>query len=227
MYIILMGPQGSGKGTQAERLLPKLGLVSIATGELFRSAARAGTPLGLRAKDLMDRGELVPDDVTVALVAEKLAEIDARRAAGDNVRGALFDGFPRTAAQAEALDALLAGRGEGIDAVVSIEVPREQLIERLAGRRMCPVCNAVYHVAFNPPQSDEVCDNDGTRLVQRADDTPDAVRKRLDTYEEKTAPLLAMYDERGVLRKVDGSQAIDDVTEAIAAVVAGRKERVG
>lgn len=227
MYIILMGPQGSGKGTQAERLLPRLGLVSIATGELFRSAAKAGTPLGLRAKELMDRGELVPDDVTVALVAEKLAEIDARRAAGEDVRGALFDGFPRTAAQAEALDALLAGRGEGIDAVVSIEVPREQLIERLAGRRTCPVCNNVYHVVFNPPQNDAVCDSDGTPLVQRADDTPEAVRKRLDTYEEKTAPLLAMYEQRGVLRKVDGAQAIDDVTEAIAAVVAARQERVG
>lgn len=227
MYIILMGPQGSGKGTQAERLLPRLGLVSIATGELFRGAAKAGTSLGLRAKDLMDRGELVPDDVTVALVAEKLNEIDARRAAGEDIRGALFDGFPRTAAQAEALDALLTGRGEGIDSVVSIEVPRDQLIERLAGRRICPVCNTVYHVVFNPPRRDEVCDNDGTPLVQRADDTPEAVRKRLDTYEEKTAPLLAMYEQRGVLRKVDGSQAIDDVTEAIAAVVAARTERVG
>lgn len=227
MYIILMGPQGSGKGTQAERLLPRLGLVSIATGELFRAAAKAGTDLGLRAKELMDKGELVPDDVTVGLVAARLTDIDERRARGADVRGALFDGFPRTAAQAEALDALLAGRGEGIDAVVSIEVPREQLVERLAGRRTCPLCNAVYHVVFNPPQHDLLCDHDGTPLVQRSDDTAEAVRKRLDAYEEKTAPLLDLYAKRGLVRNVDGAQAIDDVTEAIAAVVAPEQERVG
>jgi adenylate kinase len=227
MYIILMGPQGSGKGTQAERLLPRLGLVSIATGELFRAAAKAGTPMGLRVKEIMDRGDLVPDDVTVALVAERLADIDARKAAGEDIRGALFDGFPRTAAQAAALDALLASRGEGIDAVVSIDVPREVLVERLAGRRTCPVCNAVYHVAFNPPRRDMVCDRDGAALVQRSDDTAEAVRKRLDAYEEKTAPLLELYAQRGLVRNVDGAQAIDDVTEAVAAVVAPQGERVG
>jgi adenylate kinase len=227
MYIILMGPQGSGKGTQAERMLPRLGLVAIATGDLFRAAAKAGTPLGLRAKEIMDRGELVPDDVTVGLVAERLAAIDSRRANGEDIRGALFDGFPRTAAQADALDVLLAGRGEEVDAVVSIDVPREVLVERLAGRRTCPSCNAVYHVIFNPPRHDMVCDKDGTPLVQRSDDTAEAVRKRLAAYEEKTAPLLALYAGRGLVRNVDGAQAIDDVTEAIAAVVAPHGERVG
>jgi adenylate kinase len=230
MNIILMGPQGSGKGTQAERLLPLLQLASIATGELFRNAAKAGTPLGLRAKELMERGELVPDDVTIGLVEEKLDEVQAARARGERVEGALFDGFPRTRAQAEALDAALARRGQQVDRVVLIDVDRAKLVERLGGRRTCPVCNAVYHVVYNPPRVAGVCDHDGAELIQRADDTSDAVEKRLDTYFAVTAPLLEFYEERGLLARVNGSEAIDNVTEAITATierVAGRGHAAG
>lgn len=218
MHIILMGPQGSGKGTQAERLLPRLGLVSIATGELFRNAAAAGTPLGLRAKSLMDRGELVPDDVTIALVEEKLDVLAELRRVDPAVRGALYDGFPRTEAQAQALDDALARRAERVDVVVLIDVPRERLVERLAGRRVCANGGHVYHTVFNPPAVEDTCDICGGPLVQRADDTPDAVRKRLETYFATTAPLLAFYRDRGLLKTVDGDAPIDEVTEAIVRV---------
>jgi len=219
MHIILMGPQGSGKGTQAERLLPRLGLVSIATGELFRAAAKAGTPLGLRAKELMDRGELVPDDVTIGLVEEKLDGLDRLRRVDPSIRGALYDGFPRTEAQALALDDVLARRGEQVDAVVLIDVPRGRLVERLAGRRVCTGCGHVYHTVFNPPAAEGVCGVCGAPVVQRADDTAEAVQKRLDTYYATTAPLLALYRNRGILTEVDGDRPIEDVTEAIVRVV--------
>ena len=219
MHIILMGPQGSGKGTQAERLLPRLGLVSIATGELFRAAAKQSTPLGLRAKELMDRGELVPDDVTIGLVEEKLNALAGLRRVDPAVQGALFDGFPRTEAQAGALDEVLARHGDRVDAVVLIDVPRDRLVKRLAGRRVCSGCGHVYHVAFNPPASDGVCDVCDSPVVQRADDTADAVEKRLDTYYATTAPLLAFYRDRGLLTTVDGDRPIEDVTEAIVRVV--------
>lgn len=219
MNIILMGPQGSGKGTQAERLLPRLRLSSIATGELFRNAAKAGTPLGLRAKALMERGELVPDDVTVGLVEERLDAMEVARAAGEQVEGALFDGFPRTLAQAQALDGALGRRGQRVDGVILIDVDRAQLVERLGGRRTCPACNAVYHVSYNPPTVEGICDACGGTLIQRGDDTPEAVEKRLDTYYAVTAPLLEFYKERGLLARVDGSQAIDNVTEAVTASI--------
>jgi len=219
MHLILMGPQGSGKGTQTERLLPRLGLVSIATGELFRSAARRGTPLGLQAKALMDRGELVPDDVTIGLVEEKLDGLADLRRSDPAVRGALYDGFPRTETQARALDEALARRAEQVEAVVSIDVPRERLVERLAGRLVCGNGGHVYHAVFNPPAVAGVCDICGGPLVQRADDTPDAVRKRLETYFATTEPLLAFYRERGLLHSVDGDAPIDEVTEAIVRVV--------
>jgi adenylate kinase len=219
MHVILMGPQGSGKGTQAERLLPRLGLVAIATGELFRAAAKQGTALGLRAKALMDRGELVPDDVTIGLVEEKLDALADLRRIDPAVRGALFDGFPRTEAQARALDEVLARRGEQVDTVVLIDVPRGRLVERLAGRRVCSGCGHVYHVVFNPPAVDAVCDICGSPVVQRADDTAEAVQKRLDTYDRTTAPLLAFYQARGILTTVDGDRPIEEVTEAIVRVV--------
>ena len=219
MHVILMGPQGSGKGTQAERLLPRLGLVSIATGELFRNAARLGTPLGLRAKLLMDRGELVPDDVTIGLVEEKLDGLGVLRSRDPAVLGALYDGFPRTEAQARALDDALGRRSERVDSVVLIDVPRERLVERLAGRRVCANGGHVYHTVFNPPKVEGVCDICGAPLVQRADDTPDAVRRRLETYFRTTEPLLAFYRGRGLLKTVDGDAPIDEVTEAIVRAV--------
>ena len=219
MNIILMGPQGSGKGTQAERIIPKHHLVAVATGELFRKAVSEGTPLGIEAKRIMDRGELVPDDITCGLVEEKLDEISDRRSRGEKVNGVLFDGFPRTAAQAGRLDVALTGRGQKIDAVVLIDVPREDLVARLSGRRTCSGCNAVYHVLFNPPKVEGVCDACGGALVQRADDTPDAIAKRLDAYFSSTAPLIDFYDARGVVHRIDGNKPIDQVTDAIEAVI--------
>ena len=220
MYVILMGPQGSGKGTQAGRLAPRLGLVPIATGELFRGAIAADTPLGRRIKDIYDRGELVPDDLTVRLVEEKLDEVARQQELGEAVRGALFDGFPRTRAQAEALDATLARRSATISVVIQIEVPFETLVARLAGRRVCKRCGAVYHVDFNPPSRPGVCDRCGGEVMQREDDRAEAVEKRLSLYFRETEPLLTYYRERGILAAVDGNQPIDVVTEDIARAVA-------
>ena len=220
MHIILMGAQGAGKGTQAGRVAPRLGLTHLATGDLFRAAIAADSELGRRVKGILDAGELVPDDVTVGLVEEKLDEIKAARAEGTAGGGALFDGFPRNRAQAEALDAMLAGRGEAVSAVVVIEVPLEKLVERLAGRRVCSSCGTTYHVEFNPPRQEGVCDRCGGTPVQRHDDTPEAIRKRLGLYVDQTAPLLAYYRERGLLVEVDGDQPIETVTEAIIDAVA-------
>lgn len=218
-HVILMGPQGSGKGTQSQRIREKLDLASVATGELFRSAIKSGSELGQRIKAIYDRGELIPDDLTIALVEERLDQIARQRSETGSPAGGLYDGFPRTAAQADALDAALARRGETITAVIAIDVPRETLVERLAGRRVCAVCGRVYNVISDPPSVPERCDVDGGELVQRADDTPEAVAKRLDLYEVETAPLLERYERRGVLVRVDGDQPIDDVTDAIVAAI--------
>jgi adenylate kinase len=218
-HIILMGPQGSGKGTQSERVRERLHLASVATGELFRAAIKGGTELGQRIKAIYDRGELIPDELTIELVDERLSQIAAERASGQDVRGALYDGFPRTAGQADALDRLLERRGEGITAVVAIDVPREALIERLSGRRVCSVCGRVYNVVSDPPKVAGRCDVEGGELIQRADDTPDAVAKRLDLYDVETAPLAERYAERGLLARVNGDQQIDAVTEEIVAAV--------
>jgi adenylate kinase len=210
-----MGPQGAGKGTQADIIAPRLGLVKLSTGDLFRAAVASGSELGRLAKGYLDRGELVPDDITLAIVEERLEEI----AENPNVKGALFDGFPRTRAQAEGLDAILAKRDERIAAVIEIAVPREKLIARLAGRRYCPNCGATYHVEFNPPKTAGVCDRCGGPLVQRPDDTPEAIRRRLDLYDEQTAPLLDFYQQRGLLIRVDGDRPIEEVTHDILAAI--------
>ncbi len=214
-----MGPQGSGKGTQAERVGPRLGLILIATGELFRRAIKAETALGRRIKDVYDRGDLVPDELTVALVEEKLDELSRERSVGEGVRGALYDGFPRTRRQAEALDAVLARRGEAITAVVRLDVPRDQLVQRLTGRRVCARCGHVYHVEFNPPHRLGVCDVCGGELIQREDDTPAAVERRLDLYYAETAPLLDYYQARGLVTAVNGDQPIERVTDEIVSAV--------
>lgn len=216
MHVILMGAQGAGKGTQAERIAPRFGLVHLSTGELFRAAVAAGTELGLLAKGYLDRGELVPDGVTIGIVDAKLLEIATGQ---PDKSGALFDGFPRTAAQAEGLDEVLAKRAEAITAVIEIHVPREKLVARLAGRRICPNCGATYHLEFNPPAVEGVCDRCGHALIQRPDDTPEAITRRLDIYFEQTAPLLDYYQQRGLLHRVDGDRPIDAVTEAIAATI--------
>jgi adenylate kinase len=218
MHVILMGPQGAGKGTQALRVAPRLGLVHLSTGDLFRAAIAASTPLGREVKGYLDRGELVPDSVTIGVVEQRLEEI-ARGQAGGDAKGALFDGFPRTHPQAEGLDAALGRRGERVSTVVFIEVPLEVLITRLAGRRVCKRCAAVYHVEFNPPRRPGVCDRCGGELVQRDDDKPGPVKKRLDLYFQETAPLLAYYRERGLLTTVNGNQSIDRVSEDIVRAV--------
>lgn len=220
-HVILMGAQGAGKGTQAERLAPALNLYHLSTGEAFRAAISAGTELGQLAKEYLDRGDLVPDEVTLGIVAAKLDEI--ARETGPNAKsGALFDGFPRTQPQAEGLTRELEARGESLVAVIEIVVPREELIERLSGRRVCPACGAVYHVTFSPPREPGICNRDGSQLVQREDDAPEAITRRLDLYFEITEPLLAYYRRRGLLETVDGTKSIDAVQADIRAAVADR-----
>jgi len=226
MHVILMGAQGAGKGTQAERLAPRFQLAHLSTGDVFRAAIRSGTEFGLMAKRFLDRGELVPDDVTLGIVEERLQAIGIP---GSGVRGALFDGFPRTEAQAVGLDDVLERRGETIGAVVEVAVPSEKLISRLSGRRVCENGDAVYHIEYNPPRVPGECDRCGGALIQRDDDQPDAIRRRLELYFAQTAPLLAYYDKRGLLTRIDGDQPIDDVTEEIANAietsVAANRER--
>ena len=220
-HVILMGAQGAGKGTQAERLAPALNLYHLSTGEAFRSAISAQTELGVLAKGYLDRGDLVPDDVTLGIVADKLEEI-ASGAGPERKDGALFDGFPRTLSQAEGLTNQLKNRGEHIAAVIEIAVPRDDLIERLSGRRICPTCGTVYHVTFNPPKVAGICDKDGTPLIQREDDTPEAIARRLNLYFEMTAPVLAYYRNLGLLETVDGRKSIDEVQADIRAIVEAR-----
>ena len=193
MHVILMGPQGSGKGTQSERVRTRLNLGSIATGELFRAAIKGSTDLGQKIQAIYDRGELVPDDVTVALVEERLDRLAQERSHGARIEGALYDGFPRTIGQADALSQVLAARGEELTAVIAIDVPRQTLVVRLAGRRVCSACGRVYNIFSDPPAVDGVCDVCGGTVSQRADDTPAAVAKRLGLYDIETAPLVDRY----------------------------------
>lgn len=217
-HVILMGAQGAGKGTQAELLAPKLNLYHLSTGEAFRAEIHAGTELGRLAQGYLERGDLVPDDVTVGVVAARLDQI-ASEPEPQRKAGALFDGFPRTESQAQGLDCELERRGESIVVVIEIDVPLQELVERLSGRRICPTCGAVYHKAFNPPKVEGECDIDGTPLIQRQDDTPDAITRRLALYFDQTAPLLEYYRGRDLLQTVNGFQSIDEVHRAIVAIV--------
>jgi adenylate kinase len=209
MNLILLGPPGAGKGTQAYRIKEKYRLVHLSTGDMLRGAIAAGTEVGKLAKTIMDEGKLVSDDVINRLVEERIA-------APDCAGGFLLDGFPRTVTQAEALDAMLEKRGDGITAVIEFAVDDEALIERIAGRFSCANCGAGYHDKFQRPKVDGVCDQcGGTEFKRRSDDTPDAVRTRLASYHEQTAPLLPYYRGKGVLRTVDGMAEIDEVTAAV------------
>jgi len=214
MYLILLGPPGAGKGTQADRLQEQLGLPHVASGDLFRENLRNETELGLLAKQYMDRGELVPDDVTIAMVRERLERPDC-------AKGAILDGFPRTTAQAEALDRMLADMGRKLDAVISFEVDEEEVVRRLSGRRICRQCQAPYHIEFDPPAQDGVCDRCGGELYQRDDDKPETVRNRLRVYLEQTAPLVEYYRKAGLLHTVDAMGDIDTVTQRLKAVIHG------
>ena len=214
-FIVLLGPPGSGKGTQAARLRELLGLPHIASGDLFRENLKNQTELGLKAKAYMDRGALVPDDLTIAMVMDRLSRPDC-------AQGALLDGFPRTIAQAEALDQALAEQGVVISVVPYIAVPDEVLIERISGRRICRTCGESYHIQFNPPQNSGICDHDGGELYQREDDRPETVRERLRVYHEQTSPLINYYRQRGVLVEINGNQSIDAVSADLQAAVVGR-----
>jgi len=216
--LLVLGKQGAGKGTQAVRIAQHHGVPHISTGDMFRAAAAAGTPFGLKAKEYMKRGELVPDDVVIGVVAERLAKDDAVD------HGFILDGFPRTRVQAEELQRLL-GPG-GLDAAVDIDVPTEVVIERISGRRVCATCGATYHVSA-PPNVPWICDKDGGDVVQREDDTPDAVTKRLELYEKDTRPLLDFYEGLGLLVTIDGVGDPDDVFDRIIdGVEAVRQVRV-
>ncbi len=212
MYIILVGAQGSGKGTQAEMLTQALGVAHVASGDLFRKAIDEKTELGLKAKVYIDRGELVPDDLTVTMVLKRLEEPDCSQ-------GALFDGFPRTVAQAEVLDKGLGGVGKQIDLAIYLQVPREELLNRLSGRYICRAKQHVYNIYFRPPKVAGVCDIDGSELYQRSDDTGEAVQRRLDIFFNETIQLLDYYEKQKKLVEVDGNQDIDQVQQSLLDVI--------
>ncbi len=214
--LLLVGPVGAGKGTQAEALNHELGLVHLASGNLFRQALRDGTPLGEEARAYMERGDLVPDEITIDMFMHELAKPEARR-------GAILDGFPRTVAQAQVLDATLAARGERIERVISIEVPVEVLVARVAGRRVCPECGTPYHVESDPPRVPGRCDRDGAELQQRDDDRPEVVRARLDKQMRPMLEVLDYYALAGIVQRVDGTQPIAAVTAQVLAGLAGAR----
>jgi adenylate kinase len=214
MNLILLGPPGSGKGTQAKRIEQKYGVVQLATGDMLRAAIRSGGEIGLRVKSIMDSGQLVPDAIIIEMIAQRIAEPDCRN-------GFVLDGFPRTVPQAESLDAMLAERGLKLDHVILIEVDEAALIDRLSGRFSCRTCGASYHERYNRPKIEGVCDVCGGRdFERRIDDRPEAVRTRLEAYRRQTAPILPYYRERGILRQVDGMADIDAVTREIERLVA-------
>ncbi len=211
--LVLLGPPGSGKGTQGERLQEELQLPYYATGDILRAAVREGTELGRSAKDFMDRGDLVPDELIVSMIGER---IDSPEAAD----GFILDGFPRTAPQAEALAAKLAELGRELTSVLLIDVSDEEVVRRLGGRRTCVENGHVFHVEFNPPERDGVCDVDGSELIVRDDDKPEVIRHRLEQYHSKTAPLIEHYDSQSLLRRIDGAAAPDEVGDEIRRTLA-------
>ena len=213
LNLILFGPPGAGKGTQAERLRKDFELPYIATGDMLRANVKEATELGKKAKEYMDAGDLVPDELIVAMAADRLSQDDAQD-------GFILDGFPRTIEQAEALDKQLSEMSRRVTAALLIDVPDEEVIRRLSGRRMCVKSGHNYHVEFDPPKHDGICDQDGSRLVQREDDKPEVIENRLRVYHEKTKPLVDYYDERGQMRRIDGTRDPADVHGHIRAVIA-------
>jgi adenylate kinase len=213
LNLVLLGPPGSGKGTQGERLNEDLRLPYYATGDILRAAVRDETELGRTAKGFMDAGDLVPDEVIVGVIAERIDSVEA-------LDGFILDGFPRTTPQAEALDAKLNQLGRAVTAVVLIDVADDEVVRRLGGRRTCAENGHVFHVDFNPPKQEGICDIDGSELIVRDDDEPDVIRKRLDTYHAKTEPLVDYYDQRSVLRRIAGESPPDEVTEEIRRTLA-------
>ena len=213
LNLILLGPPGSGKGTQGEGLQEDLRLPYYATGDILRAAVREGTEIGKQAKEYMDRGDLVPDEVIIGVIGERVEGEEASD-------GFILDGFPRTVPQAEALEAEMNKLGRKMTAAILIEVPEEEIVRRLGGRRTCEQEGHVFHVEFNPPKQEGVCDVDGSPLITRDDDKPEVIEKRLEQYHTKTEPLIVYYADRGILQTVDGAQGPDDVAEQIRGLLA-------
>ncbi|MFJ8263916.1 adenylate kinase [Rummeliibacillus sp. NPDC094406] len=216
MNIVLMGLPGAGKGTQADKIVEKYDIPHISTGDMFRAAMKNGTELGLKAKSYIDKGALVPDEVTIGIVRERLSQPDCDQ-------GFLLDGFPRTTTQAEELDGILSGLGKKVEHVVNIEVEQEELIKRLTGRRICKVCGSSYHLVFNPPKEEAKCDKDGGELYQRADDNPETVTNRLEVNIKQSQPLLDFYNKKNVLTNINGQQDINDVFADVDALLKGNR----
>ncbi|MBK7858836.1 MAG: adenylate kinase [Archangiaceae bacterium] len=208
MNILLIGPPGAGKGTQAEKICGTFNIPHLSTGNLFRAAIAAGTPLGRQVEPLLREGKLVPDAITIPIVDARLEQPDA-------AKGVLFDGYPRNLAQADALEKTFVRLGRKLNRVILIEVPDSAIVARMSGRRSCPTCNTVYHLVANPPKEMGRCDKDGTELVTRKDDVPETVQGRLNTYADQTAPLIAYYQPKGLLSRVDGKRTPEQVFESI------------
>ena len=216
MNVILLGPPGCGKGTQAKRLQERHGMVQLSTGDMLRAAVAAGTEIGKKAKAIMDAGALVPDDIIIGMIADRIALPDCRK-------GVILDGFPRTIAQAEALDRMLASRGLKLDRVIELAVDEEALVERIAGRFSCRTCGTGYHDTFQRPKVEGICDVcGGTNFVRRDDDKPETVRARLEAYRRQTAPILPYYEGKGMLARVDGMADISEVSRQVEALLAPR-----
>jgi adenylate kinase len=213
LNLVLLGPPGSGKGTQGERLQEDFRLPYYATGDILRAAVRDETDLGKTAKEYMDRGDFVPDEVIIGVIVERINSPEA-------ADGFILDGFPRTLAQAEALDAEIERLGRRLTAALLIEVPDDEVVRRLGGRRTCVKGGHVFHVEFDPPKNEGVCDQDGSRLIQRDDDKPETVRKRLSVYHDQTEPLIDWYEDKGLLRRFDGTRSPDEVHDRIRATLA-------
>lgn len=211
MKIIMLGAPGAGKGTQAKRIAEKYGIPHISTGDIFRANIKEGTELGMKAKEFMDQGLLVPDEVTIGMLLDRIKKEDC-------VNGYVLDGFPRTIPQAESLTKALEEMGQKIDYAVDVDVPDENIVSRMSGRRACITCGATYHVQFAPPKTEGICDKCGAELVLRDDDKPETVQKRLTVYHEQTQPLIDYYRRAGVLVSVDGTQSMDQVFESIVKI---------
>ena len=212
MKLILLGAPGAGKGTQAEILSAKLGIPTISTGNMLRAAIQEGTPTGLEAKSYMDAGKLVPDEVIIGIITERVAQDDCKN-------GYILDGFPRTIPQAESLTEALAANGEAIDFALNVDVPDANIVNRMAGRRACLKCGATYHIQFAAPKKEGICDKCGSELVLRDDDKPETVQKRLEIYHDQTHPLIEYYEKKGVLHTVDGTQTMEDVFKNITDIL--------